>query len=52
MQLATFSVEVSFNDNMLWQIDDVAMGSPLGPALANLFVGHQEEKLFTSSIDC
>ena len=24
----------------------VAMGSPLGPALANIFVGYQEEKLF------
>ena len=46
MQLATSSVEFSFNNNMYRQIDCVAMGSPLGPALANIFVGHQEQKLF------
>ena len=39
MQLATSSVEFSFNNNMHRQIDGVAMGSPLGPALANIFVG-------------
>ena len=31
---------------MYRQIDGVAMGSPLGLALANIFVGHQEQKLF------
>ena len=46
MQLATFSVEFSFNNNMHRQIDGVAMGSPLGPALAYIFVGYQEAKLF------
>ena len=46
MQLATSSVEFSFDNNMYRQIDVVAMGSPLGPALANIFVGHQEQKLF------
>ena len=44
MQLATSSVDFSFN-NMYRQIDDVAMGSPLGLALPNIFIGHQEEKL-------
>ena len=46
MQLATFSVEFSFNNNMHRQIDGVTMGSPLGLALANIFVGYQEAKLF------
>ena len=46
MQLATSSVEFSFNNNMHRQIDGVAMGLPLGPALANIFVGYQEAKLF------
>ena len=46
MQLATSSVEFSFNNNIHRQIDGVAMGSPLGPALANIFVGYKEAKLF------
>ena len=31
---------------MFRQSDGVAMGSPLGPALANIFVGYYENKLF------
>ena len=31
---------------MYRQIERVAMGSPLGPALANIFVGFYESKLF------
>ena len=31
---------------MYRQIDGVAMGSPLDPALANIFVGYYESKLF------
>ena len=40
-------VLASFNDIMYKQTDGVAMGSPLGPALANIFVGFYEEKLFS-----
>ena len=36
----------SFNNEMYQQKDGVAMGSPLGPALANIFVGFHEERLF------
>ena len=47
MKSVTFGVEFSFNDIMYKQTDGVAMGSPLGPALANIFVGFYEEKLFS-----
>ena len=40
MVLATSGVEFSFNDIMYRQVNGVAMGSPLGPALANIFVGY------------
>ena len=46
MQLSTCAVEFSFNNNMHRQIDGFATGSPLGPALANIFVGYQEAKIF------
>ena len=46
MQTATSSVEFSFNNIMHRQIDGVAMGLPLGPSLANIFVGYYEALLF------
>ena len=46
MKIATSSIEFSFNNCMYRQIDRVAMGSLLGPALANIFVGFYESKLF------
>jgi hypothetical protein len=50
LELATVNVEFSFNNHMYRQIDGVAMGSPLGPILANIFVGYYEEQLFQSCI--
>ena len=47
MKSATSGVEFSFNDIMYKQTDGVAMGSPLGPVLDNIFVGFYEEKLFS-----
>ena len=46
METATRSVEFSFDNEMYQQKDGVAMGNPLGPALANIFVGFHEERLF------
>ena len=45
MKLVTSDVEFSFNDVMYRQTDGVAMGSPLGPTLANIFVGYCEKKI-------
>ena len=46
---ATSSVEFSFNNTMYKQTDGVAMESPLVPALAHIFVGYYEEKLFSQT---
>ena len=42
IRLVTSGVEFSFDGVMYRQIDGVAMGSPLGPVLANIFVGYYE----------
>ena len=42
---ATLSVEFSFNNTIYRQIDGVAKGSPLGPALPNIFFEYNEKKL-------
>ena len=42
---ATTDVEFSFDGNMYKQVDGVAMGSSLGPTLANIFVGFQESRI-------
>ena len=45
MTQVTLGVEFSFTDIMYKQVDGVAMGSPLGPVLANIFVGYCESRI-------
>ena len=40
--IATSQTHFLFNGKVFDQIDSVAMGSPLAPVLANLFLGHHE----------
>ena len=40
MQMTTSFVEFSFNNIMRQSIDGIAMGSPFGPSLANIFIGY------------
>ena len=44
--IATKSVSFSFNETLFRQIEGVCMESPLGPILANIFVGFHERRLF------
>ena len=44
IEIATNSVSFSFND-VMHQMHGISMGSPLGPILANIFVGFHERQL-------
>ena len=50
MLIATRGAEFSFNNQMYKQLDVVAMGSSLGPALANIFVGFHKSRLFDNTV--
>ena len=43
LKFATCETHFSFNGKFYDQVDGVAMESPLGPVLANLFMGHKEK---------
>ena len=43
LNLATRESFFTFNNKFYIQVDGVAMGSPLGPILANIFLSHHEE---------
>ena len=44
MNIVTTSVKFGC-DNIMYKQNRVAMGSPLGPALTNIFLGYHEELL-------
>ena len=44
LEFATNEPWFIFNNNFYKQVDGVAMGSPLGPTLANVFMSHFEKK--------
>ena len=50
MQRATSGVELSFNNTTYRRTDGIAMGNQLGPVLAHIFVGYNENKLFDFSV--
>ena len=45
LRMVTSGVEFSFDDVMYRQTDGVAMGSPLGPVIADIFVGWCESRI-------
>ena len=44
LEIATKDIMFYFNGKLYKQIDGVAMGSPLGPTLANIFMSYHERK--------
>ena len=50
LRLCTKNVQFSFDQKLFTQIDGVAMGSPLGPVLANIFLGYLEKYVLTPAI--
>ena len=47
-RFATSQMHFYFDAKIFHQVDGVALGSPLGPALANWFMGYNEQKLLES----
>ena len=47
-RFATAQTHFYFDGKIFNQVDELAMGSPLGPALANLFTGYYEQKWLES----
>lgn len=48
LKLATLDTFFLCNNAIYEQVDGVAMGSPLGPTLANIFLNHIESSLFNN----
>ncbi|KAA3676317.1 uncharacterized protein DEA37_0004741 [Paragonimus westermani] len=47
LKMCTSNIQSVFNGTYYRQIDGVAMGSPLGPVLADIFMGHLEHFMST-----
>ena len=47
LKLSTSGVYFTFNSQMYSQHDGIAMGSPLGPTLSNIFMGFIESKVIS-----
>ena len=48
LNLAVMNNYFVFNNELYMQIDGMAMGSPLGPTFANIFMCHLEEIIFSN----
>ena len=48
--LCTQNVQFSFDHKLYTQVDGVAMGSPLGPILADIFLGYLERYLLKPAL--
>ena len=48
LQLAVMDCHFIFNGSIFKQLDGVAMGSPLGPTMANVFMCHLEKLFLTN----
>ena len=46
LDVCVCDIQFLFNSKYYNQIDGIAMGSPLGPILANIFVGYIEKQIF------
>ena len=46
LKVSTSGVQLSFNSQIYSQHDGIAMGPPVGPILANTFMGFIEAKIF------
>ncbi|XP_068739190.1 uncharacterized protein [Montipora capricornis] len=51
LEVSTLNQLFQFNGQLYEQTDGVAMGSPLGPLMANVFMCHLEEQLTTNLAD-